>query len=209
MGQIFGIGIPASITNLMQSVSVVLMNQFLLPFGNDKIAAMGIVLKINMIALLLLISFAFGGQPLFGYYYGSGDKKRLSELLHFCLWFIGFTAVFLTAIVFLAAPFLMKCFMKNESIISDGTIMLRWQVITMVLVGFILLMTIICQSMGKVAGSFILSSSRQGTVFLVVLVAAYNILGYMGIILSQAIADILTAMIAAALFKRQLYKEFH
>ena len=209
MGQIFGIGIPASITNLMQSVSVVLMNQFLLPFGNDKIAAMGIVLKINMIALLLLISFAFGGQPLFGYYYGSGDKKRLSELLHFCLWFIGFTAVFLTAIDFLAAPFLMKCFMKNESIISDGTIMLRWQVITMVLVGFILLMTIICQSMGKVAGSFILSSSRQGTVFLVVLVAAYNILGYMGIILSQAIADILTAMIAAALFKRQLYKEFH
>ena len=73
--QIFAIGIPAAIANLMQSVSVVLVNQFLLPFGNDKIAAMGIVMKVSMIALLLLTGFAFGGQPLFGYYYGAGDKN--------------------------------------------------------------------------------------------------------------------------------------
>lgn len=59
--QILGIGVPAALANLMQSVSVVLMNQFLLPFGNDKIAAMGIVLKVNKIALLLLTGFAFGG----------------------------------------------------------------------------------------------------------------------------------------------------
>lgn len=209
MRQILGIGIPAAIVNLMQSVNVVLMNQFLLPFGNDKIAAMGIVLKVNMIALLLLTGFAFGGQPLFGYYYGANDKKRLSELLHFCAWFISMIALILTAIIFLAAPFLMKCFMKNESIINDGTVMLRWQVITMICVGIVLLMTIIFQSMGKVAGSFILSISRQGIIFLVTLVIAYNTLGYMGIIISQATADLLTAVIAVILFKNQLYKEFN
>ena len=43
----------------------------------------------------------------------------------------------------------------------------------------------------------------------VVLVIAYNAFGYMGIIVSQAIADVLTAMIAMILFKRQLYREFH
>ena len=86
--QILIVGIPAAITNLMQSAGVVMMNQFLLPFGNDKIAAMGIVLKVSMIVLLLLTGFSFGGQPLFGYYYGSGDKKRLSELFSFCIRFI-------------------------------------------------------------------------------------------------------------------------
>ena len=177
--------------------------------GYDKIAAMGIVLKVNMIALLLLTGFAFGGQPLFGYYYGSNDKKRLSKLLRFCFSFISIIAAALTAIIFVAAPFLMKCFMDNESIINDGTAMLRWQVITMVLVGVILLMTIIFQSMGKVAGSFILSVSRQGIVFLITLVIAYRTLGYMGIILSQAVADLLTAIIAILLFKNQLSKEFH
>lgn len=207
--QILIVGIPAAITNLMQSAGVVMMNQFLLPFGNDKIAAMGIVLKVSMIVLLLLTGFSFGGQPLFGYYYGSGDKKRLSELFTFCIRFISAIAVILSAAVCLAAPVLMRCFMSDESIISEGTLMLRWQVITMVFVGIILLMTIIFQSMGKAVGSFILSISRQGVVFLIVLLIAYNTVGYMGIIISQAIADFFTVIIAAILFRTVLYKEFH
>lgn len=209
MGQILGIGIPAAIVNLMQSVSVILVNQFLLPFGNDKIAAMGIVLKVNMIALLLLTGLAFGGQPLFGYYYGAGDKKRLSELFHFCIRFISLVAVVLTIIVFVSAPLLIRCFMNQANIISDGTVMLRWQVITMVFVGMILLMTIIFQSMGKVVGSFILSISRQGVIFLIVLFVAYRAAGYMGIIISQAIADMITALVAAILFYKQLKQEFY
>lgn len=207
-GQIVGIGIPAALANLMQSVSVVLMNQFLLPFGNDKIAAMGIVLKVNLIALLLLTGFAFGGQPLFGYYYGSGDKKRMRELFRFCFKFISIIAAVLTAVIFLSAPFLMKCFMNQESIISDGTVMLRWQVITMVFVGIILLMTIVFQSMGKVTASFLLSISRQGVVFLAVLAAAYYVGGYMGVVVSQAAADLITAVLAGALFWKELRKEF-
>lgn len=206
--QILGIGIPAAIVNLMQSVSVVLMNQFLLPFGNDKIAAMGIVLKVNMIASLLLTGFAFGGQPLFGYYYGAGDKKRLSGLFRFCVRFISIIAIALTAAIFVSAPFLMRCFMEDAGIVSDGTVMLRWQVITMLFVGIIRLFTIIFQSMGNAVGSFILSISRQGLIFLVVLVVAYHMAGYMGIIVSQAIADILTACVAGILFYKQLYKEF-
>ncbi len=207
--QILLVGIPAAITNLMQSAGVVMMNQFLLPFGNDKIAAMGIVLKVSMIVLLLLTGFSFGGQPLFGYYYGSGDKKRLSELFSFCIRFISAIAVILSAAVCLAAPALMRCFMSDESIIREGTLMLRWQVITMVFVGIIILMTIIFQSMGKAVGSFILSISRQGVVFLIVLLIAYHTVGYMGIIISQAIADFFTVIIAAVLFRTVLYKEFH
>lgn len=203
--QILGIGIPAALANLMQSVSVVLMNQFLLPFGNDKIAAMGIVLKVNMIALLLLTGFAFGGQPLFGYYYGSGDKKRMWELLRFCFRFISVIAAALTAVIFLLAPFLMRCFMDQETIISDGTVMLRWQVITMVFVGMILLLTIVFQSMGKVTASFLLSISRQGVVFLAVLAVSYRMGGYMGVIVSQAAADLITAGIAGILFWKELY----
>lgn len=207
--QIFGIGIPAAISNIMQSISIIFVNQFLLPFGNDKIAAMGIVLKVSMIALLILTGFSFGGQPLFGYYYGSGNKQRLLELFHFCIRFISSIAVILTALIFSAAPFLMKCFMDNEAIVKDGTIMLRFQVITMTFVGIILLLTIIFQSFGKITGSFILSISRQGIIFLIVLIIAYHTIGYIGIVASQAIADTVTMAIAIILFYKQLYHEFH
>ena len=76
---IFAIGIPAAVVNIMSSVSAVLVNQFLLPYGNEKIAAMGIALKVSMIVLLLLTGFSFGGQPLFGYYYGANSASASSS----------------------------------------------------------------------------------------------------------------------------------
>ena len=209
VGQILGIGVPAAIVNLMSSASSVLINQFLLPFGNEKIAAMGIAMKVSMIVLLLITGLAFGGQPLFGYYYGSGDRKRLSQLLSFCLKFISAVALGLSALVCIAAPLLMRSFMDNDAIVQAGTVMLRWQVSSMVFVGMVLLFTIIFQSSGKVLGSFLLSISRQGVVFLVVILIAYNLLGYYGVVMSQAIADLITAIFAATLFMKQLYREYH
>ncbi len=209
VGQILGIGVPAAIVNLMSSASAVLTNQFLLPYGNEKIAAMGIAMKVSMIVLLLITGLAFGGQPLFGYYYGSGDRKRLSQLLKFCLKFISAVALGLSALVFIAAPLLMRSFMDHDAVVHAGTVMLRWQVSSMVFVGVVLLFTIVFQSSGKVLGSFLLSISRQGVVFLAVILIARGLLGYSGVVMAQAIADLLTAAFATVLFMKQLYREYH
>ena len=52
-----------------------------------------------------------------------------------------------------------------------------------------------------------LSVSRQGVVFLIVLAAAYYSVGYMGIVVSQAVSDVITFVIALALFRKYIYKE--
>ncbi len=83
LGQIFAIGIPASVTNLMQSLGMALTNRFLLPYGNDAVAAMGIVMKVNLIAVLVLVGLAFGVQPLIGYNYGAKNSRRLKDILKF------------------------------------------------------------------------------------------------------------------------------
>ena len=67
----------------MQSIGIALTNRALLGFGDDKVAAMGIVMKINMIAALVLVGFAFGGQPLTGYNYGARNRTRLKATLKF------------------------------------------------------------------------------------------------------------------------------
>lgn len=196
-----------AVVNIMSSVSAVLVNQFLLPYGNEKIAAMGIALKVSMIVLLLLTGFSFGGQPLFGYYYGAGDKQRFGELFHFCLKFISGLALALSAVVFILAKPFMRIFMDNETIIADGALMLRLQVVSMVFVGVVLLMTILFQATGKAVGSSILSVSRQGIVFMVVLFVAANLFGCTGVLFSQAVADFLSAILAVVLFKKLVYKE--
>ena len=169
---------------------------------------MGIAIKINLIALLILTGFAFGGAPLFGYYYGARNREQLTELLKFCLRFILGTAVLLTVLLFASSSLLMNIFTTNRGIAADGAQMLRLQVIMTPCVGLILLLTIVFQSFGKSTGSFLLSISRQGVIFVAVLMIASRLIGYKGILVSQAVSDLLSAILAVVLFKVLLQKEF-
>ena len=128
----------------------------------------------------------------------------LSRLLHFCLRFILGVALGLTAVLFVAASPLMNVFTSNQAIAADVALMLRMQVIMTPCIGLILLLTIIFQSFGKVAGSFLLSISRQGVIFVLVLMIASRTVGCMGILASQAVSDFVSAVIAVILFKVML-----
>lgn len=197
--QILGVGVTAALSNLMQSLCVIVMNQFLLPYGNDKIAAMGIVLKINMIAQLVLTGFAFGGVPLFGYLYGAGKRSDMKKLVRFCICFLSVFSLVLTAILCLFAAPLMSVFLKDAAMIAAGAEMLRWQAVSTVFAGIVLLLTVLFQSTGKVAPSFVLSISRQGVAFVAALLVCVKLFAYNGVLMWQAVADVVSAIIAVLL----------
>ena len=71
--EILAIGIPHRSRTLCRAFTVTVTNRSLLVYGNNKVAAMGIVMKVNMIAALILVGFAFGCQPLVGYNYGGKE----------------------------------------------------------------------------------------------------------------------------------------
>lgn len=197
--QILGVGITAALSNLMQSLCIIVVNQFLLPYGNDKIAAMGIVLKINMIAQLILTGFAFGGVPMFGYLYGAEKRKDLNRLLRFCLIFMSALSLVLTAVLCIFAGPLMEIFVKDASMIDTGSVMLRWQAATTVFAGIVLLLTVLFQATGKVVPSFILSISRQGVIFVASLLICVKLFAYNGVLMGQAVSDIISSVIAIIL----------
>lgn len=207
VGQIFVIGIPASITNLMQSIGIALTNRYLLLYGTTKIAAMGIVMKVNMIAVLVLVGFAFGAQPLIGYNYGAKNKERLKAILRFSYGFECSIAIVLAGLLSLLAPKMIPLFMKDPAIVSAGVPMLRGQLAGMVFVAIVLVTTCTFQSAGKAMGAFLLSVSRQGVIFAIVIIAGSSLFGYYGVLYAQAISDCLTAVLALVLFKRSLSSE--
>lgn len=197
--QIMGVGVTAALSNLMQSLVVIVMNQFLLPYGNDKIAAMGIAMKVAMIAQMLLVGFAFGGVPIFGYLYGAGLRGMMKKLIRFCLCFMTVLALLLTALVCLNATGWMKIFVEDAGIIATGAEMLRWQACTAAFACVVMLLTVLFQATGKIVPAFVLSLSRQGVVFLVVLVVCVKLFQYQGVLMAQAVADVLSAALALGL----------
>lgn len=204
---IMAIGIPASITNLMQSFGIALMNRSLVVYGTDKVAAMGIAMKVNMIVVLVLVGFSFGGQPLIGYNYGAKNMVRMRSVIRFSLKFeIGLSAA-AAILLAVSAPYIIPIFMKEEAIIAAGTLMMRCQLMSMPFVAVVLIFTVVFQSAGKAVSAFVLSLSRQGVVLAVSMFVLSRIFQYYGVICAQALSDAVTAVIAVCLYIHLLNTE--
>lgn len=200
---IFSIGIPASITNLMSSIGIALTNRYLVVFGNENVAAMGIALKVNMILLLIMVGFAFGAQPLLGFNYGAKNTERLRAFIKFDI-FIEVTFALITAIILsIFAPYIIQSFMNDAQIIQTGSLMLRLLVLSSPCVGIILVFTTLFQSEGKALPALILSISRQGVIYAICIVILSILFTFHGILISQAVADVVTSIISILIYSKQ------
>ena len=204
LGQIIGVGVSAALTNLMQSLSVVILNHSLLPYGDDRIAAMGIVLRVNMIAQLILIGLTFGGVPLFGYLYGAKKYAETKRLIRFCLSFLGALALGLTVLLLICAQPLIRVFMKDPVIVSEGTRMLRWLATGTVFFTISLLFTILFQAAGRIISALLMSVSRQGFLFAAAIAVGTALFGYTGVLCAQPAADVLSVVLALVLYRRMI-----
>ena len=199
--EILVIGVPASITNLMQSFAMTLTNRFLLPYGTENVAALGIALKVNMIVMLIMVGFAFGAQPLLGYNYGANNRERLRGILKFDVLVQLVFSVVMTVVFLIFAPQIIRIFMSDGGVIQAGSRILRCMVITMPMMGIILVCTTLFQAAGKAMPAFLLSISRQGVALLLCMVVLSAVFGFYGVILAQAAADAVSVVLALVLLR--------
>ena len=124
----------------------------------------------------------------------------LKKVLAFAYKIVIGVAAVMAVIVSLLAPVLVRAFLKDESLVSMGVVMLRLQMPGMILMGIGLVCICTFQSMGKGLPALILSLCRQGVVYLVVIYAFSALFGYYGVISAQLGADVVSVLIAAVLF---------
>lgn len=122
---ICGVGIPASIQNLLNVTGMTILNNFTAAFGSDAVAAMGISQKISMIPMYIAMGISQGIMPLVGYNYADGNIRRMRKTVVFS----GCLSVSLMAAAAvgyaLGADGLIALFMKNDTIIAYGARFLR------------------------------------------------------------------------------------
>ena len=200
--EIYAIGIPASVTNIMVTFATALTNRYLIAYGANSVAAMGIAMKVNTVIVMVMVGFAFGAQPLIGYTYGARDERRFRETLRFDLSVVAGLALVLTVLMMVFAPQIIRLFMRDPEIVREGTGMLRWLASSTTISGIIMVLTTTFQSMGKATPAFWLSFSRQGLIFLIAIVLLSYFFGYTGVLAAQACADVLTLVLAAFLYHK-------
>lgn len=207
---VFAIGTPASVNNVLMSLSSILMNKFLANYGDIPIASMGIAMKANMFVVFMQLGLAVGVLPLIGYNYGAKNYKRMTSIIRFSAITNLCIGTVLTLLYFwLTAP-IVKIFIDNQETVSYGIQMVRALQLSMPVLGILFILSTAFQAMGKSIPSMVLSISRQGFVFFPTLILMNRFIGLNGIIYSQPIADIISVFIAIAMFfaiKKSFSKE--
>lgn len=121
MKNVFSVGVPAMIQNLLNVVSMMLLNNFTAGFGEQAVAAMGIASKLQMIPINLNVGMTQGSMPIFGYNYASGDRKRLKKCVIFSIALTVAVIVTICAVFIIFSKGLIRAFMDNETVIGYGS----------------------------------------------------------------------------------------
>ena len=120
VSEVCGVGIPASIQNLLNVVGMTLFNNLTAASGEIAVAAMGIAQKVNQIPFYVALGVSQGIMPLIGYNFACGNIKRMKKALVFTM---SVTAVFLSFVTlgyFAFSENIIGFFMKNSDIIELG-----------------------------------------------------------------------------------------
>ena len=196
MSEIFKIGIPTLVFQILTSVSISLINNAAGDYGDSAIAGMGVVTRLISMGSLSVFGFIKGFQPIAGYSYGAKKFDRLREAIKtsilwstvFCVIFGVILALFPTAIV--------SRFTKGDAeMIRIGAASLRANGISIMLFGFYTVYSSLFLALGKGREGFILGACRQGICFIPVILLLPMVWGLNGIMYAQPIADVLSAAI--------------
>lgn len=203
---ILGVGIPASIQNLLNVTGMTVLNNFTASYGADAVAAMGIVQKINMVPLQAALGFSQGIMPLISYSYASKNVSRMKETLFFTVKLTLSFLVTVSVVYYIGAGFLTSLFMKNAVIVSYGTRLLRGLCLGIPFLCMDFIAVGVFQACGLGKKALLFAVLRK----IVLEIPALFILNYLfplyGLAYSQLTAEVILS-VAAVIVLRRIFKQ--
>lgn len=200
--KVCGSGLPTAIFSALMSVSTIVLNQLLVVYGNDPVAAIGIVFKANMFITFLQMGIANGVQPLLGYNYGAGNMKRFRGVESYtkkCCLVAGIAA---TALYFLFREQIIRLFISDNEVVSYGVDMLVAYMLSGPVIGFLFVNMNCMQSVGRALPATILSVLRQGILLIPLLYLLRALFGLNGVILGQSVTDYIAVILSFFLWRK-------
>ena len=204
--RIIQVGFPTICRQGMASLASALMNNQSALFGDAAVAAMTISYKIYLWVRNIVIGIGQGFQPVAGYNFGAGDRRRVREAFRVAT-VLGTVVCTLAALVlaFFAEPVLLW-FRDDADVVRIGAAALRYGCFVMPFMAYSTFVNQLYQCLGFSREATLLASCRQGIFYLPLILLLPALLDITGVEMTQAGADLLTFLVSIP-FQIQFYKK--
>ena len=190
------------------SIIIVILNRTLASLGGDVyVAALGIITKVTMFALMPVLAIAQGLQPILGFSYGANRPDRALSVINLAIRVATIIAATGFAVIFFLSEPIAGIFTDDALLIAIGapamaTIFLAWG-----LVGFHAVGSTVFQAIGKARPAFLTAIARSLMFLLPLIFILPRFFQLNGIWLAFPIADGLAFAFTLGLLLPQL-REF-
>lgn len=206
--QILAVGFPTIVRQGMASVASALLNNQGAVYGDAAVAALTISNKIYLLVRNIVIGIGQGFQPVAGYNYGAGNRRRTREAFGFACKLGTLVCVVAAVVIACFAEPIMAWFRDDAQVIEIGRTALLYVCAVMPMMAYSTYVNHLYQALGYKLPATILASCRQGLCYLPLILLLPLLLGLRGVQMTQPGADLLTFFICIpfqiSFFKKHL-----
>jgi putative MATE family efflux protein len=202
---ILAIGVASFARMLAGSLSAIFVNRTLVAYGGDyAVSAFGIMHRILMFAIIPGIVIGSGLQPILGFNYGAKRYDKALRAIKLAI----ITASACSTIVFLVLYFapepFIRVFTNDTDLIALASYAAKRLFLVMPMIGFMMVGSLVFQSIGKAKQSFITAVSRPVLFLIPLIFILPRFLQLDGVWWSFPIADALAVLLTLSLLIPQI-----
>ncbi len=198
---VFWVGIPSSLSTLLFDLDYTVLDRLMVAYGDEALAAIGIVVKAERFPLNVGIGICQGMVPLLAYNFSSHDYKRMDDILH-CARTVGILIGIGSVIVYeIGAPLLMHIFIDDAVTVSLGTDFLRVRILATPFMFMCFSYVNTFNAFGEGNMSLLLGVLRWAVVNIPMLFILSMTFGMYGLVWSQFICDTFVALISWFIYR--------
>ncbi len=201
------VGIPASIQNLLNVASQMLMNNLAAGYGTTAVAAMGIATKAAMVPMYISQGISQGVMPLVGYAYGAKNAPRFKEAVLFTIKFALIVLFSAMALFELFPGTIVSFFINNEPTVEAGSRLIRGLALAIPFLATDFLAVGVFQAVGQGSKALFMAIMRKVVLEIPAMLLLNWLVGLYGLGYSQFCAEFVMAFLGLFLLMR-FYKKW-
>ena len=194
---VISVGASSFFRNGLAVVAGILLNNMAGNYSDSVLAGIGVSTKVMMFPFCIILGFGNGFQPVAGFNWGAQRYDRVRESYRFSTWVSIIGGAVMGLLIGIFADKLIILFAGEDMEMRKfGALAIISQCIAMPIHGWVAIVNMLCAGLGNAKGALILSTARQGSCFIPLLFPLAWLLGEYGICSVQAMADILSVLMA-------------
>ncbi len=197
MKEVISVGSSSMFRTGLSVLAAILLNKLAGAISDSVLAAIGVCTKVMMFPFGIILGLSNGFQPVAGFNWGAKRFDRVHGSFKFTssVAFIGSAIMALVLAVFSDA--VIVAFAGTDPDMRHlGQICMVSQCIALPIHAWVAVINGYCSALGNAKGSFLLATARQGTCFIPILYPLAWAFGQYGVACVQALADVLTLVLA-------------